>query len=87
MGKNTGKNSSGILLNLTKNLFTGMGFIPLLILLLVVITALNQKNFATFSNLQNISRQFSLLALIAVGQMFPILIAGLDLSQGGVMGA
>jgi len=87
MGRNTGKNGSGILLNLTKNLFTGMGFIPLLILLLVVITALNQKNFATFSNLQNISRQFSLLALIAVGQMFPILIAGLDLSQGGVMGA
>jgi len=87
MGRNTGKNNSGILLNLTKKLFTGMGFIPLLILLLVVITALNQKNFATFSNLQNISRQFSLLALIAVGQMFPILIAGLDLSQGGVMGA
>lgn len=87
MGRNTEKNSSRILLHLTKNLFTGMGFIPLLILLLVVITALNQKNFATFSNLQNISRQFSLLALIAVAQMFPILVAGLDLSQGGVMGA
>ena len=69
-----------------RSLMTGMGFIPLLILLLVIITALNQKNFATFSNLQNISRQFALLALIAVAQMFPILVAGLDLSQGGVMG-
>ena len=64
-----------------------MGFIPFLILLLVLITAFNQKNFATFSNLQNISRQFSLLALIAVAQMFPVLVAGLDLSQGGVIGA
>lgn len=70
-----------------RSLITGMGFIPLLILLLILITALNQRNFATFSNLQNISRQFSLLALIAVAQMFPILVAGLDLSQGGVMGA
>ena len=81
------KSRSEHLWHRTSRLMTGMGFIPLLILLLVVITALNQKNFATFANLQNISRQFSLLALIAVAQMFPILIAGLDLSQGGVMGA
>ncbi|MBW1716636.1 MAG: ABC transporter permease [Deltaproteobacteria bacterium] len=86
MGNDRTENISGIFRRVTKNMFTGMGFIPLLILLLVVITALNQKNFATFSNLQNISRQFSLLALIAVAQMFPILVAGLDLSQGGVMG-
>lgn len=73
--------------HLTRGIFTGMGFLPLLILILVIVTALNQQSFATFSNLQNISRQFSLLALIAVAQMFPILIAGLDLSQGGVIGA
>ena len=70
-----------------KSLLKGIGFIPILIILLVVFTALNQKNFATFSNLQNISRQFALLAIVAVAQMFPILSAGLDLSQGGVMGA
>jgi len=87
MNENKASNISGILGQITGKIFTGMGFIPLLILLLVVVTAINQKNFATFSNLQNISRQFSLLALIAVAQMFPVLIAGLDLSQGGVMGA
>jgi len=81
------KDISGTFGLLTKKVVTGMGLIPILILLLVVITALNQENFATFSNLQNISRQFSLLALIAVAQMFPILVAGLDLSQGGVIGA
>ncbi len=70
-----------------KSLLKGIGFMPILIILLVVFTAINQKNFATFSNLQNISRQFALLAIVAVAQMFPILSAGLDLSQGGVMGA
>jgi len=87
MNNTSTENISGIFARVTKNIFTGMGFIPFLILLLVLITAFNQKNFATFSNLQNISRQFSLLALIAVAQMFPILVAGLDLSQGGVIGA
>jgi len=87
MDRDKTENISGIFGRVTKNVFTGMGFIPFLILLLVLITAINQKNFATFSNLQNISRQFSLLALIAVAQMFPILVAGLDLSQGGVIGA
>ena len=87
MGRYKTKNISGTAGLLTKKVVTGMGLIPILILLLVVITAINQENFATFSNLQNISRQFSLLALIAVAQMFPILTAGLDLSQGGVIGA
>lgn len=87
MGNNRTENISSSFGRVTKNIFTGMGFIPFLILLLVLITAFNQKNFATFSNLQNISRQFSLLALIAVAQMFPVLVAGLDLSQGGIIGA
>jgi len=87
MENNRTENISRSFGRMTKNIFTGMGFIPFLILLLALITAYNQKNFATFSNLQNISRQFSLLALIAVAQMFPVLVAGLDLSQGGVIGA
>jgi ribose transport system permease protein len=86
MARDITRNSPRSHLQTVRAFFTGMGFIPLLILALVIITALNQENFATFSNLQNISRQFSLLALISVAQMFPILIAGLDLSQGGVMG-
>ena len=86
MAENVSRRATRSTLHIAKAFFVGMGFIPILILLLVVITALNQENFATFSNLQNISRQFALLALIAVAKMFPILIAGLDLSQGGVMG-
>jgi len=44
------------------------------------------KNFFTISNAANIIRQASVLAIVAFGQTFTILIQGFDLSVGAVMG-
>lgn len=70
-----------------KDWSTSVGFLPAVIVLMVVITSVIQPRFATFSNLQNVSRQASFLAILAVAEMIPILTAGFDLSQGGIIGA
>lgn len=67
----------GILLNLT--LF-------LLLCLIWLILSLATDSFATQGNLTNLMRQFSLLAIIAIGQTFVIITAGIDLSVGAVVG-
>lgn len=67
----------GILLNLT--LF-------LLLCLIWLALSLVTDSFATAGNLTNLMRQFSLLAIIAIGQTFVIITAGIDLSVGAVVG-
>ncbi|WP_207483925.1 ABC transporter permease [Arenibaculum pallidiluteum] len=67
----------GLLLNLTL-----LG----LLLLLWLLLALSTDNFATYSNISNLARQASLFAIIAVGQTFVIITAGIDLSVGAVVG-
>ena len=52
----------------------------------LVFFSLFAKNFFTVSNGANIIRQASVLALVAFGQTFTILIQGFDLSVGAVMG-
>ncbi|MFB2553718.1 ABC transporter permease [Ensifer soli] len=67
----------GVLLNLT------------LFFLLVVIWAIlsvTTDSFFTENNITNLMRQFSLLAIIAIGQTFVIITAGIDLSVGAVVG-
>jgi ribose transport system permease protein len=67
----------GVLLNLT------------LFGLLVVIwaaLAMATDSFVTSGNITNLMRQFSLLAIIAIGQTFVIITAGIDLSVGAVVG-
>ncbi len=48
--------------------------------------SLLSKNFFSLSNAVNVVRQGSVLALVAFGQTFVILLAGIDLSVGAVMG-
>ena len=52
----------------------------------LVFFSLFAKNFFTASNAANIIRQASVLAIVAFGQTFAILIQGFDLSVGAVMG-
>ena len=60
---------------------------PAIILLVVVIIfSIFSKNFFSLSNGYNIIRQASVLALIAFGQTFVILVGGIDLSVGAIMG-
>lgn len=67
----------GVLLNLT-----------LFALLMVIWAALSltTDSFLTANNLTNLMRQFSLLAIIAIGQTFVIITGGIDLSVGAVVG-
>jgi len=52
----------------------------------LVFFSLFARNFFTPSNAANIIRQASVLAIVAFGQTFVILIQGFDLSVGAVMG-
>lgn len=67
----------GFLLNLTL-----LGLLILMWLVLSVAT----DSFATYANFTNLMRQASLWAIIAIGQTFVIITAGIDLSVGAVVG-
>ena len=55
----------------------------LFVLTLAVIFGLYESVFWSGVNLQNVSRQGAVLAMVAAGSIFPILIGGIDLSVGG----
>jgi ribose transport system permease protein len=60
---------------------------PVIIILgMVLLFSLLAEGFFSPSNAVNIIRQASVLALVAFGQTFVILLAGIDLSVGAVMG-
>jgi ribose transport system permease protein len=65
------------------SLFSG----PIIVCLgMIILFSLLSENFFSASNAVNIIRQASVLALVAFGQTFVILLAGIDLSVGAVMG-
>lgn len=55
-----------------------------LLVLLWVSLSLATPNFLTSNNVGNILRQVSITAVIAFGALFPIIIAGIDLSVGSI---
>jgi ribose transport system permease protein len=57
-----------------------------LLLLLCVILSFATPNFATANNIANLLRQGSMIAILAIGQTFVIITAGIDLSVGAVAG-
>ncbi len=57
-----------------------------LLLLLWLILAVSTESFATTGNFVNLMRQASLWTIIAIGQTFVIITAGIDLSVGAVVG-
>jgi ribose transport system permease protein len=58
----------------------------LLLLLMWAILSIITPSFATQHNMDNLMRQSSLWAIIAVGQTFVIITTGIDLSVGAVVG-
>ena len=66
-----------ILLNLT--------LLGLLLLMWVLLSTFT-RTFATENNFVNLMRQASVFAIIAIGQTFVIITAGIDLSVGAVVG-
>jgi len=59
----------------------------LLLFFLVVVFAfcLGSRSFRTLGNLENILAGFSHVAILAIGEAFPILLRGIDLSVGSIM--
>ena len=57
-----------------------------LLLVLWALLAASTDSFATYGNFTNLLRQASLWSIIAVGQTFVIITAGIDLSVGAVVG-
>jgi len=57
----------------------------IILLLLAVGFSLLAPEFLTFRNLTNISLQTAVLATLAIGMLFVILVAGIDLSVGSVL--
>jgi ribose/xylose/arabinose/galactoside ABC-type transport system permease subunit len=58
---------------------------PLVILALAIVFGSINPNFWSATNLANVSRQMSILALLALGQTFAILSGGIDLSVGSLL--
>jgi ribose transport system permease protein len=56
------------------------------LILVLVAAAVLAPEFYSSANLANVARQASILAVIAIGQTFVLLVAGIDLSVGAVMG-
>jgi ribose transport system permease protein len=58
----------------------------IILLLLVLAMTLLSPVFLTGANISNVVVQTSVLAVLAIGQLFVILVAGIDLSVGSVLG-
>lgn len=59
--------------------------LPAVLLVLCFVFGAMNPNFWSVTNLTNVSRQISILALISIGQTFAILSAGIDLSVGSLL--
>jgi ribose transport system permease protein len=58
---------------------------PAVLVVLVLVFGTINPNFWSGTNMANVSRQISTLALISIGQTFAILGAGIDLSVGSLL--
>jgi len=67
----------GFLLNLT---------LVALLVVMWLLLSISTDSFATFGNFENLLRQDSMWSIMAVGQTFVIITAGIDLSVGAVVG-
>jgi D-allose transport system permease protein len=61
------------------------GTIGILVLIILALGILSPKYFFTVSNLTQVILQSSINIIVGVGEFFPILIAGIDLSVGSIM--
>lgn len=67
------------------NLLFSLTLVGLLIALCIILSVAT-NTFATGSNIANLLRQGSMIAILAIGQTFVITTAGIDLSVGAVVG-
>lgn len=61
------------------------GFLPTIIVLLIVVLAVFVPRFLTVQNIFNVLRSSSYLVILSVGQMIVLIVGGFDLSVGAVV--
>ena len=57
-----------------------------LLALMWLVLAFSTNSFWTYNNISNLLRQGSMIAILAMGETFVIITAGIDLSVGAVVG-
>ena len=67
------------------NVLLGLTLLGLLVLMWVIL-AFATPTFWTENNIANLARQGSMIAILAIGETFVIITAGIDLSVGAVVG-
>lgn len=72
--------------DLAKRLFVRFGILPLLLVAVILIFGLSEPRFVSEVNVHNVLRQSTFLMIIAMGQMFVLIAAGMDLSVGATIG-
>ena len=75
----------GPLANAASRLHKQAGVVLALVILVLAATYASDR-FLTVPNLLNVLRQVAIVGILAVGQTFAILTAGIDLSVGAVLG-
>ena len=73
-----------------KEMYSGIsteraGLIIAIVVLSAVFGTIN-PNFFSYTNITNVMRQVSVLAIVSVGQTLAIMLAGIDLSVGSILG-
>jgi ribose transport system permease protein len=63
-----------------------IGAVPLVLLAMIVMFFVIQPALLSPSNLANIGRQASVVAILSCGQIFTVLVGGIDLSLGSIIG-
>ncbi|MBW1650077.1 MAG: ABC transporter permease [Deltaproteobacteria bacterium] len=69
-------------MNLLKRIFVKVGILPFLLIILFILFSIAESRFISISNILNVSRQATYLAIVTTAQMMTILCAGFDLSVG-----
>ncbi|MDQ0471591.1 ABC transporter permease [Labrys wisconsinensis] len=67
------------------NNLLGLSLVAVLLLMFVALSLLT-TTFATPGNISNLARQGAMIAILAVGETFVIITAGIDLSVGSIVG-
>jgi ribose transport system permease protein len=65
--------------------YEAVGFLPILLVLVVVVLALFVPHFLAVQNIFNVLRSSSYLVILAAGQMLVLIVGGFDLSVGAVV--
>ena len=85
MNENHSAKTENILIKMISKSFAGMGVLPFLIVLAIIIFTILSDNFLTIRNLVNVARQSTYLVIVTMGQMFALITGGFDLSVGTIL--